>query len=76
MYMDYEVSFFSDTGGYFDSATPSYMTKTVLDGYRKSVQAYEKKKTLAEATRAFFIDLGLTDAEIDAIYNNLTEDAG
>ena len=76
MYMDYEVSFFSDTGGYIDSAVPSSMTKTTLESYRRAIQAYEKDKTMSEATRAFFIDLGLTEEEIDAIYTNLTEDAG
>ncbi len=76
IYMDYEVSFFSDCGGYVDTSAPSYMTKTVLDGFRKTVQSYSKNGTLAEATRAFLINIGMTDAELDLIRANLLEEAG
>lgn len=72
--MDYEVSFFSDCGGYVDSAVPSSMTRNNLDGFRKTVQSYAKDKSLSEATRAFMLSLDLTDAEIDAIRANLLEE--
>ena len=52
------------------------MTKTVLDGFRKTVQSYSKNGTLAEATRAFLINIGMTDAELDLIRANLLEEAG
>ena len=75
IYMDYEVSFFSDMGGYDDSTAPSGMT-AVLETFRKTVQNYAKGKSLYEATRAFLLDLGMTDGELDAIRSNLLEDAG
>ena len=75
IYMDYEVSFFSDYSGYVDKTLPSVMTNTQLDAFRRTVQSYDKKGTLAEATRAFLISLGMTDEELDAIRANLLTDA-
>ena len=74
IYMDYETSFFSDMSGYDDKTAPSAMV-SVLDTFRQTVQKYAKGRPLSEATRAFLIELGMTEAELDAIRANLLEDA-
>ncbi len=74
IYMDYEVSFFSDMSGYDDSTAPSAMVN-VLDTFRQTVQNYAKGRSLSEAARAFLLELGMTEAELDAIRANLLEDA-
>ena len=72
VYMDYEVSFFSDMGGYDDKTAPSYMVKQ-LDSL-KSIVSPGKKKPLYDKARAYLLKLGLTDAELDAIRANLLEE--
>lgn len=70
---DYEVSFFSDTGGYNDNNAPSAVMNSFI-ALRQSVQKYAKKESLSNAARAFLLSVGMTDAELDAIVANLTED--
>lgn len=72
VYMDYEVSFFSDMGGYDDNTAPSFMVQQ-LDSL-KSIVSPGKKKPLYDKTRAYLLKLGLTDAELDAIRANLLEE--
>ena len=72
VYMDYEVSFFSDMGGYDDKTAPSFMVQQ-LDSL-KSIVSPGKKKPLYDKARAYLLKLGLTDAELDAIRANLLEE--
>ncbi len=71
IFTDYEISFFSDMGGYIDTTAPSYMVQQ-LDATRTLVSSSVKK--LEENTRAYLIRLGMTEEEIDAIRANLLED--
>lgn len=68
---DYEISFFSDMGGYVDTTAPSFMVSQ-LESLRKIVS--KNKAKLYENTRAFLLEYGLTDEELDAIRANLLED--
>ena len=72
VYMDYEVSFFSDMGGYEDRTAPSFMVQQ-LDSL-KSIVSPGKRKPLYEKARAYLLKLGLTDEELDAIRANLLEE--
>ncbi len=69
--MDYEVSFFSDFGGYEGSVIPSNMTN---DGLRATFYRLRQEtgiQSLYEAARAYLKSKGMTDAELDAIRANL-----
>lgn len=70
IYMDYEISFFSDMGGYVDTTAPSYMVSQ-LDSLKSIVSP--GKKTFPDKTAKYLLKLGLTQEEIDAIRNNLLE---
>ena len=71
IFADYEISFFSDIGGYVDTTAPSYMVQQ-LDATRTMVSSSVKK--LETNTRAYLIGLGMTEEELDAIRANLLED--
>lgn len=75
IYKDYEVSFFSDFGGYDDKTQPSFMVNSNLDAFRKSILSKTKEKDLQAAVRSYLISVGMTEAELDAIVDNLTEAA-
>ena len=72
MYMDYEVSFFSDMGGYVDTTAPSYMVSQLTA--LKNIIMLKNKKTAGENVAAYLLKCGLTQQEIDAIRANLLED--
>ena len=71
IYKDYEISFFSDFGGYNDSAT----AKVMIPQVEKMFELINADKTLslAENTANFLIKAGLTQAELDQIRTNLLE---
>ena len=71
--MDYETSFFSRVGR-LDNQTASYMVNTPFQGLYTYIRKYAPKKTLAEATEMFMLDIGITQDEIDSIRNILLEE--
>ena len=76
LYMDYEVSFFSDLGGYITAGSegdvaPSSMLPLVDQLYHIICPA---NKNRIKLVRSYLKNLGMTDAELDAIRTNLLED--
>ena len=71
--MDYEASFFSRLG-VADNQTPGHMSKTVFQGLYNYIRAKAPKKSLAEATELFMLEIGITQDEIDSIRNILLEE--
>ena len=73
LFMDYEASFFSRVGR-LDNQTASYMVNTPFQGLYTYIRKYAPKKTLAEATEMFMLEIGITQDEIDSIRNILLEE--
>ncbi len=71
VYMDYEISFFSDFGGYIDGASLATMLEQL--GYLKNLIMKDKTLSLEENTVNYLIAAGLTEAEIESIRANLLE---
>ena len=72
MVMDYETSFFSNVGGYVDtSVIPSGYTRDGLYAMISRLYTETGKNSLYDAARKCLTDLGMTDAELDAIRANL-----
>ena len=69
LYMDYEMSFFSQVGC-ADNQTPAHMVGMAFDGLYKYMKNYGKG-TLQENTEQFMLDIGITQEEIDSIRNSL-----
>jgi len=78
---DYETSFFSSLGGYGDRTVPSDMVNIHLHAMIeeiKNIKVPEGEYDPPEAplyarTRTFLKGIGLTDAELDAVRDNLLE---
>ncbi len=51
------------------------MVNSNLDAFRKSILSKTKEKDLQAAVRSYLISVGMTEAELDAIVDNLTEAA-
>jgi protein-tyrosine phosphatase len=73
LFMDYEASFFSRLGR-ADDQTPGHMSKTVFQGLYNYIRIKAPKKSLAEATELFMLEIGITQEEIDSIRNILLEE--
>ena len=70
--MDYEVSFFSNVGGYVDtSVIPSGYTRNGLYAMIYRLRQETGETELYNAVRKCLLDLGMTNAELDAIRANL-----
>ena len=65
LYMDYELSFMSKMGN-FDGQNPTNMVGNAFTNLYNYIKNYGKG-TLAENTEKFMLDIGITQAEIDAI---------
>jgi hypothetical protein len=65
LYMDYELSFMSKMGN-LDGQNPTNMVGNVFTSLYNYIKKYGKG-TLAENTEKFMLDIGITQAEIDAI---------
>jgi len=72
IYTDYELSFFSDMGGYIDT-TPCKTMVAQLDSLKTIMAPGNKKKPLADRISAKLMSFGLTEEEIEAIRANLLE---
>ncbi len=73
IYMDYEISFFSDCNGYIEASPPAPSLMTSQLTSLRSMLA-PGKKPLYDGVRAFLKELGMTDEELDAIRANMLED--
>ena len=72
MTMDYETSFFSNVGGYVDtSVIPSTYTQNGLYAMIYRLRQETGENDLYTAVRKCLLDLGMTNAELDAIRANL-----
>lgn len=65
LYMDYELSFMSKMGN-LDGQNPTNMVGNAFTNLYNHIKNYGKG-TLAENTEKFMLDIGITQAEIDAI---------
>ena len=65
LYMDYELSFMSKMGN-LDGQNPTNMVGNAFTNLYNYIKNYGKG-TLAENTEKFMLDIGITQAEIDAI---------
>lgn len=72
LYLDYETTFFS-TIGCSGQPNSALVTSVFTDLYN-FIDNYQEAGTLADKTAAFMLDLGITQAEIDAIRNILIEE--
>ena len=73
LFMDYETSFFSRLGR-ADDQTAANMSKTIFQGLYNYIRVYAPKKSLAEATEMFMLEIGITQDEINSIRNILLEE--
>lgn len=70
IYMDYEMSFFSESGC-SDKASVEQMTKNFSVTVNFIAQCGDSHGTFQENCEAYLLQIGLTQAEIDAIQSNL-----
>ncbi len=68
---DYEISLFSDCGGYIDNAPPSAIFEQVRN--LRNIVVTDKEASLAENAAKYLIKAGLTREEINLIRENLLE---
>ena len=73
LFMDYETSFFSRLGR-ADDQTASNIVRGAFTNLYNYVRVYAPKKSLAEATELFLLDIGITQEEINSIRNILVEE--
>ena len=73
IWIDYEMSFFS-VRGCLDKADPQRMVNTFLNTYNYLADNYaEDNSSFSAACEAFLLEIGVTQAEIDAIRENMLE---
>ena len=72
LYMDYELSFMSKMGN-LDGQSPASMVGNAFTNLYNYIKKYGTG-TLAENTEKFMLDIGITQAEIDAIREIMIEE--
>lgn len=72
LYMDYELSFFSQVGT-ADNQKPTYMVDMAFGGLYKYIKNYSSG-TLQENTEKFMLDIGISQEDINSIRNILLEE--
>ena len=76
MYLDYELSFMSQSGcaDFKEGITPSTFLGDHLWSLQHYIDNYQDEGTLSEKTEQFLMDIGITAEEIAAIRTIMLEE--
>ena len=74
VYMDYEVTFFSDYAGYTDATKPSAMVSQQLGGLISLLKSKTGTSDMHEAVMSYLTSIGMTEEELYAIRSIMLEE--